>query len=129
MFERHINECAANDFQQKELSESLRDTGSRVIPIIASRCRGLIIAIQTAVAFGPQYQIDPTVEDWKMAQSDRFGETVKLGRLLTALVTDGVVFGCFNLNRHLAFGDLRAQDSDAGKIQHLFDQGELLFWN
>jgi hypothetical protein len=57
-----------------------------------------------------------------MTGPERLAVAVGFGRPLPAIVTDGIVVSGFNLDRHLAFGDVRVQDSNARKIQQLLDQ-------
>lgn len=107
---------------RKRLGKGSRHAGQHVIPIIALRRDGPTIATRTTEPPGPQVQIDPTIKDREMTQIEPHAVGIELGRLPPALMTDRVVVGSFNLNRHLAFTDLHIQDSNVGKIQQSLDQ-------
>jgi hypothetical protein len=119
----------ADHLQQEKLGKGSRHPGLCVVPIIAPRRGRAIVAMQTSVAFWPQLQIDPAIEDWKMTQPDGLAIAVKLGRLLSALVADRVIIGRLNLDSHFLLGEFCVQDLNARKIQQLLDQLELLFGN
>jgi hypothetical protein len=73
----------------------------------------MIVAIRTAIAFGPNDDLGAMLEDRHMAQPSLLAESVRLGDASAAAPARRAVFGAVNMNfQHIGVRDLDAVDGD-----------------
>ena len=89
----------------------------------------MIIAALAAESFRMELQIGIAIKDREMTQAQQFAVPVKFRRRPPAAVAGGERVSDLDLDRHFSGADFRVQDADAGQIQELLDERELLFGN
>lgn len=58
---------AVDHLQQEEHGEGFRAMRIRIVPITMLCCRRVILAIQTAIPFRVQVEVNGAIEYWQMA--------------------------------------------------------------
>ncbi len=95
-FGDHISYGAVDQLHDEMPLVGLGMQGVRIIPVeFLGRC-GMIIAVGTAKAFGPDAQIDNPPQDWQMAQQTRPIFAMLLSKKMTTAATGGGVQGALD---------------------------------
>jgi hypothetical protein len=81
----------------------------------------MIVAIQAAIALGPQMQMDIPLADRQVAQPEGFTIFKELCGFLSALPTDRIAASRFEIAFDFLLSDLDIENLNLSKIQQLLD--------